>query len=107
MRQLSDEECWNDQQQYEALKATALYATSKYCYGGSAFVIGTPFEETLPLFREIDASSRRAEPDSASSVNEVLAEHEDFPEAGEAMVMALRMGKGLELVAEEDNSMEM
>ncbi|EFJ27363.1 hypothetical protein SELMODRAFT_96126 [Selaginella moellendorffii] len=107
MRQLSDEECWNDQQQYEALKATALYAASKYCYGGSAFVVGTPFEETLQLFREIDASSRRAEPGSAGSVNEVLTEHEDFPEAGEAMVMALRMGKGLELVAEEDNSMEM
>ncbi|XP_024526327.1 nuclear pore complex protein NUP133 isoform X2 [Selaginella moellendorffii] len=107
MRQLSDEECWNDQQQYEALKATALYAASKYCYGGSAFVVGTLFEETLPLFREIDASSRRAEPGSAGSVNEVLTEHEDFPEAGEAMVMALRMGKGLELVAEEDNCMEM
>ncbi|KAJ7530916.1 hypothetical protein O6H91_14G024600 [Diphasiastrum complanatum] len=108
MRQTSEEEGWSDEHMLQALRTTALFEVSRRCYSEGAYIYGSPFEEVLPLMHtdkmQNEGKERglfRTEIGTMGSVEEVLMQHKDFPEAGEAMLTALRMGKSVDLYLEE------
>lgn len=89
--QMSITEGWSDEMTLEELKETVLFQASNKCYGPDAETFdGSKFEEVLPLRLE---SSDHPNPKYAnSSVESVLMQHRDYPEAGKLMLTALMLG---------------
>lgn len=83
--QRSITEGWSDERTMEELKETVLFQASSKCYGPDAETFdGSRFDEVLP--------PRLESSDVNSSVEAVLMQHKDYPEAGKLMLTALMLG---------------
>eukprot|EP00252_Welwitschia_mirabilis_P012499 TRINITY_DN2758_c0_g2_i1.p1 TRINITY_DN2758_c0_g2~~TRINITY_DN2758_c0_g2_i1.p1 ORF type:complete len:319 (+),score=67.62 TRINITY_DN2758_c0_g2_i1:25-957(+) len=91
MHEASEEEGWSDEQKLQILCSTALFYASKRCYGQSSVCYEGSFQDLLPLLQE-DEEVGNAYP-GKWSVERVIMQHQEFSEAGELMLMALRLGK--------------
>lgn len=91
--QASTSEGWSDEVIQESLQGTVLFQASKLCYSLDARVYDGTFEDVLPVKKE-DVHLRGLER-KCLSVEEVLMQHKDFPDAGKLMMTAVIMGKEL------------
>lgn len=92
--QSSKEQGWSDDQNLQMLENTALFHCSNRCYGaGSSLCYEGSFQEVLPLLIEDAELSNIKDRDMAKwSVEAILMQHPDFPEAGQLMLTAIRAG---------------
>lgn len=81
---------WSDEETLQNLRETMLFQASTRCYGPNAETFGEGFEEVLPLRQEITEPPLLR--DSGSSVEAILMQHKDFPEAGKLMLTAIMLG---------------
>uniref|UniRef100_A0A0D9VRF8 Nucleoporin Nup133/Nup155-like N-terminal domain-containing protein n=1 Tax=Leersia perrieri TaxID=77586 RepID=A0A0D9VRF8_9ORYZ len=93
LSQESTSEGWGDKVIQESLQGTVLFNASRLCYSPDAVVYEGTFEEVLPVKKE-DVYLRGLE-SRCLSVEEVLMQHKDFPDAGKLMMTAVIMGKEL------------
>lgn len=94
MRQVSERDGWSDEQHSETLQNTVLYQVAKRCYGEDSFCIGGSFQDILPLLQEeAEEDADFGKETGTGSVETVLMQHRDFPDAGQDMLAAIRMGK--------------
>ncbi|KAB1208705.1 hypothetical protein CJ030_MR6G006663 [Morella rubra] len=81
---------WSDEEIFLNLRETMLFQASSRCYGLNVETFGEGFDEVLPLRQE------NVEPlvlrDIGSSVEAILMQHKDFPEAGKLMLTAVTLG---------------
>lgn len=84
---------WSDEVIQESLQGTVLFNASRLCYSPDAVVYDGSFEDVLPVKKE-DLHLRGLE-GRCLSVEEVLMQHKDFPDAGKLMMTAVIMGKEL------------
>ena len=98
-------EGWSDEVIQESLQGTVLFKASRLCYSPDSVVLydGT-FEDVLPVKKE-DIHLRGLE-SKCLSVEEVLMQHKDFPDAGKLMMTAVIMGKKLSYTAAEPVEMD-
>ncbi|XP_068669283.1 nuclear pore complex protein NUP133 [Aristolochia californica] len=98
-------EGWNEEETLEYLKETILFKASKRCYGADAEIFDGGFEEVLLLHK--DGESPIVNDFSVSSVEAILMQHKDFPDAGKLMKTSIMMGKyGTDFVIENGSFME-
>ncbi|XP_066396963.1 nuclear pore complex protein NUP133-like isoform X2 [Miscanthus floridulus] len=97
-------EGWSDEVIEESLQATVLFKASRLCYSPDAVVYDGTFEDVLPVKKE-DVHLRGLE-SKCLSVEEVLMQHKDFPDAGKLMTTAVIMGKELTFAATEPVEMD-
>lgn len=90
LHQRSITEGWSDETTLEVLKETILFQASSKCYGPYAESFEGKFEEVLPLRQE--SSEHPNLKDTSSSVESVLMQHKDFPDAGKLMLTAIMLG---------------
>ncbi|XP_019702771.1 nuclear pore complex protein NUP133 isoform X9 [Elaeis guineensis] len=103
--QASTTEGWSDEIVLESLRNTLLFKASNRCYGPGAETYDGGFEEVLPLQKEDMGFPNFKE--ASSSVEGLLMQHKDFPDAGKLMLTAILMGKeGNDAVVEEDVAMD-
>ncbi|XP_057792938.1 LOW QUALITY PROTEIN: nuclear pore complex protein NUP133 [Salvia miltiorrhiza] len=89
--QRSMTEGWSDESTMEELKETVLFQASSKCYGPDAETSdGSRFDEVLPL--RLESSDHPDSKYASSSVEAVLMQHKDYPEAGKLMLTALMLG---------------
>ncbi|XP_062107214.1 nuclear pore complex protein NUP133 [Humulus lupulus] len=88
--QASIVEGWTDEATMQNLKHTVLFKASSRCYGPIAETFGEGFDQVLPLRQETFESS--AKKDLSSSVEAILMQHKDYPEAGKLMLTVIMMG---------------
>ncbi|XP_073005358.1 nuclear pore complex protein NUP133 isoform X1 [Typha latifolia] len=100
LSQASIAEGWSDEVVLGSLRGTVLFNASDQCYGPEAEVYEGSFEEILPLQKDhVRAPSLK---DANSSVEQILMQHKDFPEAGKLMLTAIMMDKeGTNALAED------
>lgn len=80
---------WSDEETLQNLRETMLFLASSRCYGPNAETFGEGFAEVMLLRREnVEPFSR----DPGSSVEAILMQHKDFPEAGKLMLAAITLG---------------
>lgn len=91
LSEASMSEGWSDEVIEESLQATVLFKASRLCYSPDAVVYDGTFEDVLPVKKE-DVHLRGLE-SKCLSVEEVLMQHEDFPDAGKLMMTAVIRGK--------------
>ncbi|MQL94788.1 hypothetical protein Taro_027453 [Colocasia esculenta] len=95
-------EGWGDEVSLQFLKETVLFQASKRCFGPGVDVYDGGFENALPC-QEEDVQPAASLKDSCSSVEGILMQHKDFPDAGKLMVTAIVMGKaGADAIISED-----
>lgn len=81
---------WSDEETIQNLRETMLFQASNRCYGPNAETFGEGFAEVMLLRREsVEPSLSR---DLGSSVEAILMQHKDFPEAGKLMLAAITLG---------------
>jgi len=97
-------EGWSDELIEESLQATVLFKASRLCYSPDAVVYDGTFEDVLPVKKE-DVHLRGLE-SKCLSVEEVLMQHKDFPDAGKLMMTAVILGKELTFTATEPVEMD-
>ncbi|XP_010252707.1 PREDICTED: nuclear pore complex protein NUP133 [Nelumbo nucifera] len=98
-------EGWSDEVTLQFLQETVLFQASYRCYGPKAETYEGGFDEVLQL-RQNDFEVPLLK-DPVPSVEEILMQHKDFPDAGKLMLTAIMLGKlGADIRAEEDSSME-
>jgi nuclear pore complex protein Nup133 len=102
--QVSTSEGWSDEVIQKSLLGTVLLNASRLCYSPDAVVYDGTFEDVLPVKKE-DVHLRGLE-SKCFSVEEVLMQHKDFPDAGKLMMTAVIMGKELPYTAAEPVEME-
>lgn len=105
LSQSSTSQGWSDEVTQESLHGTVLFNASRLCYGPDAVVLGGSFEEVLPLRKE-DVHARGLE-GKCFSVEEVLMQHDVFPDAGRLMMTAVVLGKELSFDVPADEPVEM
>ncbi|KAL5729723.1 hypothetical protein ACHQM5_002629 [Ranunculus cassubicifolius] len=93
---------WSDKETLERLSKTVLFQASERCYGDEmaheTFQGG--FAEVLPLRRQQDDNE-----DSSWSVEHILMQHKNFPDAGKLMLTAIMFGKlGADTITVEQHS---
>lgn len=94
MKQVSERDGWSDEQHLEALQNTILYHAARRCYGEDSFCIGGSFKDVLPLLQEESEENMEFGPSlGVGSVEMVLMQHPDYPDAGQAMLTSIQMGK--------------
>ena len=105
LSEASMSEGWSDEVIQESLQGTVLFKASRLCYSPDSVVLydGT-FEDVLPVKKE-DVHLRGLE-SKCLSVEEVLMQHKDFPDAGKLMMTAVIMGKELSYTAAEPVEMD-
>lgn len=81
---------WSDEITLNQLKETVLFQASSKCYGPDAETFDFKFDEVLPL--RVEGSEHLNLKDTSSSVETVLMQHKDFPDAGKLMVTAVMLG---------------
>lgn len=103
--QASLAEGWSDEENLRHLRETVLFQASSRCYSPDAQIYEGGFEEVLPLRQEGIEYPMLKDP---GSVEGVLMQHEDFPDAGKLMVTAIMLGMlgGTNVEAEDDALME-
>ncbi|KAM3314756.1 hypothetical protein ACQJBY_033510 [Aegilops geniculata] len=105
LSQASVSEGWSDEVIQESLQGTVLFNASRLCYSSDAEVFDGTFEEVLPVRKE-DVQARGLEA-KCFSVEEVLMQHDAFPDAGKLMMTAVVMGKELSYAAPADEPVDM
>jgi len=105
LSEASMSEGWSDEVIQESLQGTILFKASGLCYSPDSVLLydGT-FEDVLPVKKE-DIHLRGLE-SKCLSVEEVLMQHKDFPDAGKLMMTAVIMGKELSYTAAEPVEMD-
>ncbi|GER40873.1 nucleoporin [Striga asiatica] len=81
---LSMTEGWSDDRTSEVLEQTALFHAARKCYGPRSKKFNVKFDEMLPL--------RKGSNVIGLSVEEVMIEHKDYPDAGKLMLTAILLG---------------
>nr|CAB3496608.1 unnamed protein product [Digitaria exilis] len=104
LSQVSTSEGWSDEVIQESLQGTVLFKASRICYSPDSLVYDGTFEDVLPVKKE-DVHLRGLET-KCLSVEEVLMQHKDFPDAGKLMMAAVIMGKELPYTAAEPVEMD-
>jgi len=90
----SSKKGWSDEQTVQKLESTALFHASNRCYGVKNICYEGAFREVLPLLQEdAELSDLKDTGRGKWSVESILMRHQDFPDAGELMLTAIRMGK--------------
>lgn len=104
--QLSSKEGWSEEETLRILGQTLLFLASRRCYGPEASTFEGSFDEVLPLRQDSSESSYAK--DLVSSVEAILMQHKDFPDAGKLMLTAVMLGSDCEasLVDEASSPME-
>ncbi|KAK9284642.1 hypothetical protein L1049_023818 [Liquidambar formosana] len=88
--QASISEGWSDAETLRFLKQTMLFQASSRCYESEAETFEGEFDEVLPLRQEnLELPILK---DSGSSVEAILMQHKDFPDAGKLMLTAIMLG---------------
>uniref|UniRef100_A0ACD5WY74 Uncharacterized protein n=1 Tax=Avena sativa TaxID=4498 RepID=A0ACD5WY74_AVESA len=105
LSQASISEGWSDEVIQESLQGTVLFNASRLCYSPEAVVFDGTFEEVLPVRKE-DVFARGLEA-KCFSVEEVLMQHDVFPDAGKLMMTAVVMGKELSYTEPAEGPVEM
>ncbi|KAK9132974.1 hypothetical protein Scep_012502 [Stephania cephalantha] len=97
----SEMQGWSDEKTLETLRNTVLFQASSRCYGPEAETYEGGFDEALPLRQEnVELSILK---DPASSVEGILMQLRNFPEAGKLMLTAVMLGKlGVQAEVEAD-----
>ena len=103
--QASTMEGWGDEETLQNLKHTALFKASSRCYGPLAETFGDGFDQVLPLRQK--ASEPQIMKDSGSSVEAILMQHKDYPDAGKLMLTAIMLGSLQDEPNEEEGSTPM
>lgn len=88
--QMSLAEGWSDEETLRVLGETILFQASSKCYGPEAKSFEGSFDEALPLRQEGSKHSHGKDIDS--SVEAILMQHKDFPDAGKLMLTAIMLG---------------
>lgn len=88
--QMSLGEGWSDEEKFRVLSETILFQASSRCYGPEAKCFEGSFDEVLPLRQ--DGSEHSYAKDVDSSVEAILMQHKDFPDAGRLMLIAIMLG---------------
>ncbi|CAN6290165.1 unnamed protein product [Urochloa humidicola] len=104
LSEASTSEGWSDEVIQESLQGTVLFKASRLCYSPDSVAYGGTFEDVLPVKKE-DVHLRGLE-SKCLSVEEVLMQHKDFPDAGKLMMTAVIMGKEISYAAAEPVEME-
>ncbi|CAH9135887.1 unnamed protein product [Cuscuta epithymum] len=84
--QTSEAEGWGDEESLSILQDTVLFQASSRCYGPHAKTYEGGFNEVLPLRQEESSVI------SSSSVESIVMQHNDFPDAGRLMLTAVMLG---------------
>ncbi|VFQ93699.1 unnamed protein product [Cuscuta campestris] len=93
LHQASIAEGWGDEESLSILQDTVLFQASARCYGPHAETFEGSFSQVLPLRQE--ESSELQNPNGvapSSSVESILMQHHDFPDAGRLMLTAVMLG---------------
>ncbi|CAK7349111.1 unnamed protein product [Dovyalis caffra] len=103
LHQASKDEGWSDEETLQQLRYTVLFQASSRCYGPSAETIEEGFDVVLPLRNENSEVSALD-----FSVEAILMQHKDFPDAGKLMLTAIMLGRVQDntKVGEDPSSME-
>lgn len=96
-------EGWVDNQTFCVLGDTMLFQASRRCYGPHAESIEGGFDEVLPLRNEDSAEEGTLQDNY--SVESIITQHRDFPDAAKLMLTALTLGCLEEQVVDEDPTM--
>ncbi|XP_050205728.1 nuclear pore complex protein NUP133 isoform X2 [Mercurialis annua] len=91
LHQASINEGWTDDETLQQLRDTVLFQASSRCYGPRAETIEGGFDEVLPL-RKKNLNVSETAKDSDISVEAILMQHKDFPDAGKLMLTAVMLG---------------
>ncbi|VFR00784.1 unnamed protein product [Cuscuta campestris] len=94
LHQASIAEGWGDEESLSILQDTVLFQASARCYGPHAETFEGSFSQVLPLRQE--ESSELQNPNGvapSSSVESILMQHHDFPDAGRLMLTAVMLGR--------------
>lgn len=90
----SSKKGWSDEQTVQKLGSTALFHASNRCYGAKSICYEGTFQEVLPLLQEdAELSDLKDTRTGKWCVETILMQHQDFPDSGELMLTAIRMGK--------------
>ncbi|XP_077221980.1 nucleoporin, Nup133/Nup155-like protein isoform X2 [Tasmannia lanceolata] len=103
--QASTAEGWSDEESLRFLRGTLLFQASNRCYGPDAQIYEGGFDEVLPLRQDVDLVSSLN--DVGSSVERILMQHKDFPEAGKLMLTTIMLGQFGNDVDEAENASPM
>ncbi|KAG9158549.1 hypothetical protein Leryth_021607 [Lithospermum erythrorhizon] len=87
-------EGWVEEETSCHLKDTVLFQASRRCYGPEAETFEGGFDEVLPLRQNNSGLSTMT--DNSCSVEEILMQHRNFPDAGKLMLTAVVMGSMLD-----------
>lgn len=90
LHQASKDEGWSDEETLQQLRDTVLFQASSSCYGPNAEIIDEGFDAVLPLRKENSEVS--ALEDLDFSVEAILMQHKDYPDAGKLMLTAIMLG---------------
>lgn len=82
--QSSIAEGWSDEETLGFLRETILFQSSSRCYGPETETFEGGFDEVLPL--------RQENSDVSSTVEAILMQHKNFPDAGKLMLTAVMLG---------------
>nr|GMD33613.1 nuclear pore complex protein NUP133 [Ipomoea batatas] len=103
--QASVAEGWSDEETLSILQDTILFQASSRCYGPNAMTFEGSFNEVLPLRHE--SSELQNLKGTASSMETILMQHKDFPDAGKLMLTAIMLGSVQgDAIMEEPSPME-
>ncbi|KAL7250062.1 hypothetical protein ACSBR1_012127 [Camellia fascicularis] len=97
--QTSIAEGWSDDECLQVMRETMLFQASRRCYGPEAETFEGGFDEVLPLRQ--DNLELRTLKDTGCSVEAILMQHKDFPDAGKLMLTGIMLG-----VTQVDTGME-
>ncbi|KAJ9176795.1 hypothetical protein P3X46_012073 [Hevea brasiliensis] len=105
LHQASIDEGWSEEETLQQLKDTVLFQASSRCYGPQAETIEEGFEVVLPLRKENSEASTMKDLDF--SVEAILMQHKDFPDAGKLMLTAIMLGSVQDDVKAEEGPSSM
>ncbi|PON80716.1 Nucleoporin [Parasponia andersonii] len=88
--QASTVEGWTDEETLQNLNHTVLFKASSRCYGPLGETFGEGFDQVLPLRQE--TLEPLVKKDLGSSVESILTQHKDYPEAGKLILTAIMLG---------------
>lgn len=103
--QASKDEGWSDEETLQQLKDTVLFQASSSCYGPNAETIEEGFDAVLPLRKE--NSEVTGLEDLDFSVEAILMQHKDYPDAGKLMLTAIMFGSVHDSSKVEENPSSM
>ncbi|GAB2274991.1 hypothetical protein Dimus_009760 [Dionaea muscipula] len=91
---------WSDEDTLRVLEKTVLFKASQRCYGPESESFEGGFDEVLPLrLAPMEPSDLMGH---AASVEMILMQHKDFPNAGKLMLTAVMLGSARADVGVED-----